>query len=106
MLMRDCLSTATILHNALSRSALGSKLHPRSDNRYNETTVKPAALATSPRGRFRYPMILLRQMVITNFKLRYQGSVLGYLWSLLKPLVMFLILDIVFLRFLKIGNTL
>jgi len=45
-------------------------------------------------------------MVITNFKLRYQGSVLGYLWSLLKPLIMFAILDIVFLRFLKIGNTL
>jgi ABC-2 type transport system permease protein len=45
-------------------------------------------------------------MVITNFKLRYQGSVLGYLWSLLKPLVMFAILDVVFLRFLKIGNNL
>jgi ABC-2 type transport system permease protein len=68
--------------------------------------VKPVAIATSPPGRFRYPMILLRQMVITNFKLRYQGSVLGYLWSLLKPLIMFAILDIVFLRFLKIGATL
>ncbi|HUD10927.1 MAG TPA: ABC transporter permease [Candidatus Saccharimonadia bacterium] len=68
-----------------------------------KTTAIPI---TSKQGRYRYPVILLRQMVITNFKLRYQGSVLGYLWSLLKPLVMFAILDIVFLRFLKIGNNL
>ena len=24
--------------------------------------------------------ILLRELVVTDFKLRYQGSVLGYLW--------------------------
>jgi ABC-2 type transport system permease protein len=63
-------------------------------------------LAPAARGRFRYPLILLRQMVITNFKLRYQGSVLGYLWSLLKPLVLFAILDVVFIRFLKVGANL
>ncbi len=70
------------------------------------TAVQGTAPSAVPHVRFRYPLILLRQMVITNFKLRYQGSVLGYLWSLLKPLVMFAILDIVFLRFLKIGNNL
>lgn len=32
----------------------------------------------------------------TDFKLRYQGSVLGYLWALLKPLLMFSILNFVF----------
>ena len=32
----------------------------------------------------------------TDFKLRYQGSVLGYVWALLKPLLMFLILNFVF----------
>lgn len=47
--------------------------------------------------------ILLRELVITDFKLRYQGSVLGYLWSLLKPLLLFAILYIVFVNFLKIG---
>jgi ABC-2 type transport system permease protein len=77
------------------------------DNRYNKGVVNTSAKPiTTKQGRYRYPIILLRQMVITNFKLRYQGSVLGYLWSLLKPLVMFAILDIVFLRFLKIGNNL
>ena len=43
-------------------------------------------------------------MVITDFKLRYQGSFLGYLWSLLKPLALFSILYVVFDRFLKLGK--
>lgn len=46
-------------------------------------------------------MILLRELVVTDFKLRYQGSVLGYLWSLLRPLAIFLILYTVFVRFLR-----
>lgn len=32
----------------------------------------------------------------TDFKLRYHGSVLGYFWALLKPLLMFLIMNFVF----------
>lgn len=47
--------------------------------------------------------ILLRELVVTDFKLRYQGSVLGYLWSLLKPMMLFAILYVVFVNFLKIG---
>lgn len=47
--------------------------------------------------------ILLRELVITDFKLRYQGSVLGYLWSLLKPLLLFAILYVVFVQFLRFG---
>lgn len=48
--------------------------------------------------------ILLRELVITDFKLRYQGSVLGYLWSLLKPLMLFAILYIVFVKFFRLGT--
>lgn len=48
--------------------------------------------------------VLLRELVSTDFKLRYQGSVLGYAWSLLKPLLLFVILYIVFVYFLKIGK--
>lgn len=55
--------------------------------------------------RYRYSTILLRQLVITDFKLRYQGSVLGYLWSLLRPLFLFIVLYIVFVKFLPIGNS-
>src|SRR3990167_5968382 len=47
---------------------------------------------------------LLAELVRTDFKLRYQGSVLGYAWSLLRPLLLFLILYVVFVRFLKIGG--
>ena len=54
--------------------------------------------------RYRYSAILLRQLVKTDFKLRYQGSVLGYIWSLLRPLLMFLILYIVFTVFLPVGK--
>lgn len=48
--------------------------------------------------------ILLGELTKTDFKLRYQGSVLGYLWALLRPLMMFAILYIVFAKLLKFGN--
>ena len=54
--------------------------------------------------KYRYSIILLKELVITGFKLRYQGSVLGYMWSLLKPLFLFAILYYVFVYFLKIGE--
>lgn len=47
---------------------------------------------------------LLSELVRTDFKLRYQGSVLGYTWSLLRPLLMFLILYVVFVKFLRVGD--
>lgn len=46
--------------------------------------------------KYQYSYILLRELVITDFKLRYQASALGYLWSILKPLLLFIILYIVF----------
>ncbi|HSX36476.1 MAG TPA: ABC transporter permease [Patescibacteria group bacterium] len=56
------------------------------------------------KARYRYAVILLKQMVLTDFKLRYQGSVLGYVWSLLRPLFLFVIMYIVFVKFLRIGG--
>lgn len=47
---------------------------------------------------------LLRELVATDFKLRYQGSLLGYAWSLLRPIFFFLILYIVFVKFLRLGS--
>jgi ABC-2 type transport system permease protein len=47
---------------------------------------------------------LLSELVRTDFKLRYQGSMLGYAWSLLRPLLLFVILYVVFVKFLKLGN--
>lgn len=47
--------------------------------------------------------VLLAELVRTEFKLRYQDSALGFVWSLLKPLLMFAILYFVFGHLLKIG---
>ncbi len=47
--------------------------------------------------------VLLAELVRTDFKLRYQGSVLGYAWSLLRPLLLFSILYVVFIRFLHVN---
>ncbi|MCL2095026.1 ABC transporter permease [Candidatus Saccharibacteria bacterium] len=54
--------------------------------------------------RLRYSRILLRELVKTDFKLRYQGSVLGHLWSILRPLMMFGIMYLVFGYFLRWGE--
>ena len=48
--------------------------------------------------------ILLAELIRTDFKLRYQASALGYLWSVLNPLLLFSILYIVFEKFLGIGR--
>lgn len=47
---------------------------------------------------------LLRELVKTDFKLRYQGSAIGYLWSLLRPLFMFAILYVVFTMVFPLGK--
>ena len=46
---------------------------------------------------------LIRELVISDFKLRYQNSVLGYLWSLLRPLMLFGVLYVVFTKIVKVG---
>ena len=48
--------------------------------------------------------ILLKELTKTDFKLRYQGSVLGYLWALLRPLMMFAIMYVVFAKLLRFGS--
>src|SRR3990167_9407732 len=46
---------------------------------------------------------LIRELAITDFKLKYQGSVAGYLWSLAKPLAVFGVLYLVFTVFVRVG---
>lgn len=48
--------------------------------------------------------ILLVELVKTDFKLRYQGSFLGVLWSVLKPLMLFAVMYVVFVKFLRIND--
>ena len=43
-------------------------------------------------------MALVREIAWTQFKLKYTSSVLGYLWSLLKPAMLFAIMYVIFVR--------
>ena len=60
----------------------------------------PSALGGSPR-RFLY---LAGTLAVTEFKLRFFGSVLGYVWQLVRPLMLFGVLYFVFTKFVKIGE--
>jgi ABC-2 type transport system permease protein len=63
--------------------------------------MKPAAVV---KNKFRY-FDLIRELAITDFKLKYQGSIAGYLWSLAKPLMIFGVLYMVFSVFVRIGSS-
>jgi ABC-2 type transport system permease protein len=54
--------------------------------------------------RFRY-LSLTKEIALTDFKLKYQGSALGYFWSLGKPLAEFTVLYLVFTKIFKLGST-
>jgi ABC-2 type transport system permease protein len=57
----------------------------------------PSALGNDRRRLLR----LTWTLATTDFKLRFFGSVLGYLWQLMRPLMLFGILYVVFSQFLK-----
>src|ERR1035437_7615362 len=48
---------------------------------------------------------LVMRLAKTDFKLRYHGSVLGYVWAILKPLLMFTILNFVFSSLFNFRNS-
>lgn len=54
----------------------------------------------NPLGRRNY-LYLTLVMAVTDFKIKYDNSALGYLWSLLKPLLMFGTLYLVFSVFVR-----
>ena len=54
--------------------------------------------------RYGYAWVVLRGLVKTDFRLRYQGSFLGIAWSVLKPLMMFCVMYIVFGKFLRMSD--
>src|SRR5262245_33898654 len=44
-------------------------------------------------------------MALTEYRRRYAGSVLGYAWTLLRPLMLFVVLYTVFTRVIRFGGT-
>jgi ABC-2 type transport system permease protein len=65
------------------------------------TLVKGPSALGSDVGRL---LRLTWTLAVTDFKLRYFGSALGYLWSLMQPLLLFGVLYTVFAKVLKIGG--
>ena len=62
----------------------------------------PSALGGGPRRFFD----LLWLMAVTEFKRVYFGTVLGYLWSLIRPLMLFAVLLFIFTQVFKVGSEL
>jgi ABC-2 type transport system permease protein len=60
----------------------------------------PSALGTDPR-RFWH---LTRALAVTEFKLRFFGSVLGYAWQVMRPLLLFGVLYVLFTQVIDVGN--
>lgn len=48
---------------------------------------------------------LIKELALTDFKLKYQGSVFGYLWTLAKPLALFSVYYFVFTKVFRIGGS-
>ena len=55
------------------------------------------------RERLRQQLRILRVIAGTEYKLKYHESVLGYVWTVAKPLAMFAVLYTVFARFFKVN---
>jgi ABC-2 type transport system permease protein len=67
---------------------------------YGNQIKGPSALGSDRRRLLR----LTWTLAVTDFKLRFFGSVLGYLWQLMRPLMMFGILYLVFSVFLSFNG--
>ena len=60
----------------------------------------PTALGNDPKRLLR----LAYTLAVTDFKLRFFGSVLGYLWTLMRPLMLFGVLYLMFSEILKFAG--
>jgi ABC-2 type transport system permease protein len=62
--------------------------------------VTPSAVS----GDWRRTVYLSFTLAATELKVRFFGSALGYLWSLMRPLMLFSVLYVVFSQLLRLGN--
>jgi ABC-type polysaccharide/polyol phosphate export permease len=79
---------------------------PLADGVVAETTMDDRAairpnLGRTLRGLFQYGH-LLRNLVVKDLKLKYRGSVLGFVWSLANPLLMIAVYTLAFTYILRI----
>ncbi len=69
-------------------------------------TTAPAGSAgrQARRRRFLHNLRILRVIAGVDFKLKYSGSALGYVWSVIKPLALFTMLYLVFAKVFRLGE--
>ncbi|MDD2746863.1 MAG: ABC transporter permease [Acidithiobacillus ferrooxidans] len=60
------------------------------------STIPPSSLPATGLARYWQYRDLVRNLVIKDLKVRYQGAALGFLWSLGNPLALILLYDFVF----------
>ena len=60
----------------------------------------PTAIGTNPQRLWQ----LTRTLAVSEFKLRFFGSALGYLWQLMRPLLLFGILYVLFSEVVDLGS--
>ena len=65
---------------------------------------RPLSGPTALGGDRRRFLRLTWTLAVTNFKLRFYGSALGYLWQLMRPLLLFGVLYVVFTQFVRLGG--
>ncbi|MFN2462469.1 MAG: ABC transporter permease [Candidatus Dormibacteria bacterium] len=71
---------------------------------FGSRRLRPALSPPPAVSAFRRHVSLTLELAVTQFRLRYTGSVLGYAWSLLRPFFLFGINYIVFIYVLKVGG--
>ena len=60
----------------------------------------PRAIGDDRRRMF----LLTTALAVTDFRLRFFGSLLGYFWQLMRPLLLFGVLFVVFTEFVRLGE--
>lgn len=58
----------------------------------------------APASPWRHFLYVTAALSVTEFKLRYFGSVLGYLWSFVRPFLLFGVLYVVFTKIVRAGT--
>ena len=66
--------------------------------------VRPIRGPSALGGDWRRFASLTWTLAVTEFRLKFFGSVLGYFWQLMKPLMLFGVLYVVFTEFVRIGG--
>jgi ABC-2 type transport system permease protein len=66
--------------------------------------VRPVTGPAALTGDLRRFVLLTKRIAVLEFKLRFFGSALGYLWQFMRPLLLFGVLYVVFTEFVSFGN--